>query len=215
MRLLVSGCTTTVYRLMQERPDRLGVLTVPRDGNRLPAAPTVYAADNGCFSGLDAPRFLKLLGRLVAHKHKPLWVTAPDVVGNAMATMNQYRVWSPVIRAVGLPVALVLQDGHEDIDLRKVYPELTAVFVGGSTMWKLSTEAMRITQEAHDAGLLVHYGRVNTARRIRLISQCHRSGLAWCDTIDGGSASKWGETNIPKLIRWMDKAEADDQRILF
>lgn len=219
MRLLVSGCTVSVKRFLAERPDRIGVLQVPAAGNRLPNAPTVYAADNGCFTGLDAPKFLRMLAALVRHDHPPLWVTCPDVVGDAGETWRRFHQWAPMLREIGLPVAIVLQDGAERFRWRgqlNAYADwYSAVFVGGSTAWKLSTEAFRLTREAHDNGKLVHFGRVNSLRRILWIARAQRSRFAWCDTIDGGSAVRWGDTNIPKLIRWMDAAAVDEQTILF
>lgn len=218
---MVSGCTKSVARFQAERPDRIGVLVVPEAGNKLPLAPTVYAADNGCFGGLNEPAFLRMVAKLVGHPHRPLWVASPDAVADPEATAARYVVWGPVLRSLGLPVAFVMQDGCER--MRHYYPlrsamlggDLAAVFVGGSTAWKLSPEAFRLTLEAHKAGLLVHFGRVNTSRRIREIMLMHRSGLGWCDTIDGGSAVRWGDTNIPKLIRWMDEAAGDRQPAFF
>lgn len=219
MRLLVSGCTVSVKRFEAERPDRIGVLQVPAAGNRLPNAPTVYAADNGCFKGLNAPEFLRMLAALVRHEHRPLWVACPDRVADAGETWRLFDRWGGVLREIGLPVALVLQDGAESFKWRGLLvsrrDQYSAVFVGGSTAWKLSPEAFRLTREAHDHGKQVHFGRVNSLRRMLWIARAQKSGMAWCDTIDGGSAVRWGDTNIPKLIRWMDKAAADEQLILF
>ena len=124
-----------------------------------------------------------------------------------------------MLNEIGLPVAVVLQDGTERLrwrgQLQACRDMYTAVFVGGSTEFKLSPEAFRLTREAHDAGKLVHFGRVNSMKRILRIARASKSGLAWCDTIDGGSATRWGDTNIPKLIRWMDSASKDEQMVMF
>lgn len=213
MRLLVSGCTTTVRRLMAERPDRVGVLVVPGAGNRVWWQDGQAACDNGCFVGLDAPAYLRMLAKVTASGVRHLWVTAPDVVADADETLRRFDVWEPTLHELGLPVALVGQDGLTAD--RVPWDRIECLFVGGSTAWKLSDTAFALTREAHGRGKLVHFGRVNSARRIRLIARAMRDGLAWCDTLDGGSASRWGETNLPKLIRWIDEGLSDRQLVLF
>jgi hypothetical protein len=217
--MLVSGCTVSVKRFEAERPDRIGVLIVPAGGNRLPNSPTVYAADNGCFTELDTPKFLRMLAGIVRHDHPPLWVSCPDKVADAGETWRLFHRWAPMVREIGLPVAVVLQDGTERLKWRGQLVACSdmydAVFVGGSTEFKLSPEAFRLTRDAHDAGKLVHFGRVNSMKRILRIARASKSGLAWCDTIDGGSATRWGDINIPKLIRWMDAASKDEQMVMF
>jgi hypothetical protein len=164
--MLVSGCTVSVKRFEAERPDRIGVLIVPAGGNRLPNSPTVYAADNGCFTELDTPKFLRMLAGIVRHDHPPLWVSCPDKVADAGETWRLFHRWAPMVREIGLPVAVVLQDGTERLKWRGQLVACSdmydAVFVGGSTEFKLSPEAFRLTRDAHDAGKLVHFGRVNS-----------------------------------------------------
>ena len=117
----------------------------PRNGNRIATAAkagTIWAADNDCFQGLHLGRWMKFLDKLSAaavEGHWPLWVAAPDVVGDAAATLRQFAQWEPELRARGLSVALVGQDGLT----RDAVPwdRLDALFVGGSTAWKLSDDA--------------------------------------------------------------------------
>lgn len=207
MRLLVSGCTETVAEWHAKRPDRVGALLEPAGGNDIPPAGQVWAADNSCFGGLDAPKWLTMLAKLTASARKPLWVTCPDVVGDAGATWERYSVWAPVLRSLGLPVALVLQDGLERLKwsarLPSVWDEIAAVFVGGSTAFKLSECAQDLCRQAKDRGKLVHVGRVNTERRIRYLA---RWGTV--DTIDGSGFSKWGK-RIALGVRWIDAALRD------
>lgn len=213
MRLLVSGCTTTVRRLMAERPDRVGVLVVPGAGNRVWWSDGEAGCDNGCFGGLDAPAFLRMLAKVKASGVRHLWVTAPDVVGDAVETRRRFDVWEPMLRELGLSVAFVGQDGL--IEDMVPWDRMDAFFVGGSTAWKLSDDAMRFTLAAHDRGKLVHVGRVNSRRRILYLGRARRDGRGWCDTLDGGSAAQWGETNIPKLVRWIDESLTCRQRVMF
>lgn len=204
MRILVSGCTVTVAQQYALRPDRLGVLLTPSSGNRVPAA-MPFGCDNDCFAGLDAPKYLRFLAKLSAAGRKPAWVTCPDKVGDMAETWRLYDVWAPLLRSLELPVALALQDGLELFKWRarlpSVWADLAAVFVGGSTAFKEGPTARDICREAKRNGLLVHVGRVNTRRRIRLLA---RWGCV--DTIDGRNWSAWGGKKIPQGVKWIDGA---------
>lgn len=204
MRVLVSGCTETVAEWQARRPDRVGALLTPHAGNDPPAA-GVWACDNACFGGIDAPAWLRMLAKLAERRDRPLWVCCPDVVADMGATWAMYDVWAPVLRSLGLPVALVLQDGLELFRWRARLPstwgELAGVFVGGSTDWKLSPFARSVCEEAKARGKWVHVGRVNTERRILTLG---RWGCV--DTFDGSGFSKWGRTRLPLAVRWIDRA---------
>ena len=200
MRLLVSGCTDGAAREMKARPDRLGVLMTPRNGNRIDtaaAAGTVWAADNDCFQGLHAARFLRFLAKVVEARSKPLWVAAPDVVADAAATLRQFAAWEPAIHSLGLPVALVGQDGLMPAGVP--WDRLEGFFVGGSTEWKLSTDAARLVAEAKARGKLVHAGRVNSLTRIEHFARLN------ADTFDGSGFSAWGDKRIKLAVRWIDR----------
>jgi hypothetical protein len=195
---------------MAKRPDRLGVLMTPRAGNRIPVSEATgvpWAADNDCFNGLHPVRWLRFLAKIVESGSRPLWVACPDKVADAGETWRLYHLWAPVIHSLGLPVALVLQDGLEKFKWRASLPstwdELAAVFVGGSTEWKLSEYAERFVREAKERGKLVHVGRVNSLKRIRHFA---RLGV---DTFDGSGFSAWGDKRIGLAVRWIDTALKD------
>jgi hypothetical protein len=205
MRLLVSGCTTTLRREYAARPDRLGVLLTPANGNGWWWGGVPWAADNGCFGGFDEGRWVRFLARLATAPTPPLWVTCPDVVGDAAATLGSWREWRP--RLGDLPAALVGQDG---LQVGAVpWDDLTCLFVGGSTAWKLSDAAAELVREAKRLGKLVHAGRVNTARRIRYFA---RLGA---DSFDGSGFSAWGDKRIPLAVRWVDRALGCKQSVMF
>lgn len=215
MRILVSGCTVTVAQQYALRPDRLGVLLTPTGGHRVPES-MPFGCDNDCFAGLDAPKYLRFLAKLLTAERKPAWVTCPDVVGDMGETWALYDAWAPLLRSLGLPVALVLQDGLELFKHRArlpwVFGEVAAVFVGGSTPFKEGAFARDICREARAAGKLVHVGRVNTRRRIRLLARWN-----CVDTIDGRNWSAWGGKKIPQGVKWIDGAlsSARQQQDLF
>ena len=193
MLMLVSGTTATVRRYPQ-----VGELIVPGawtlpDTHRL--TPGRWAMDNGAYSGFDAARFM---GMLRAFHGRPgyRFVTAPDVVADAPATLAQWPFWSQVIRGVGFVPALVAQDGLlvEDVP----WPQLGVLFIGGSTEWKLGPQAQTLAAYAKSRGLWVHVGRVNSRARLAAIA------AMGADSFDGSGFSKWGEVNIPKGLQWTE-----------
>jgi hypothetical protein len=183
MLLLVSGATKTV-----RNTPGVGCLIVPGAGG-LPIPDRPWAMDNGAFSGFDEPKFLRKLD-LVKDCPGCLWVACPDVVADHIKTLRLFDEWEPRIREIGLPVALVAQDGL--ISCAVPWDRIDALFIGGTTEWKIGEEARTLVLEAKRRGKLVHMGRVNTARRIT-------TALDWgVDTIDGTSMSMYPDTYIPK-----------------
>src|SRR5947209_14133274 len=201
MRLLVSGATATLRRYANS--GRLGSLLVPGAGNRVHAALTTgmpWAADNAAFSGFDPGAFCALLGRIAGHPGC-LFVACPDIVGNAGATLARFVVWEPVLREVGLPIALVGQDGAEALELP--WGRFDALFLGGSTGWKLGPGAAALAREAKGRGLWVHLGRCNTRKRFR-----HAFALG-CDSVDGSGFSRWPDQRVPVALRWLADLHGD------
>jgi hypothetical protein len=181
-----------------------------------------WAADNDCFQGLDEAAYVRMLDRITGLAGC-LFVTVPDVVGDAEATFDLFDRWAPELEARNLPLALVAQDGLE-LELDRVeWDRLAAVFIGGTTEWKEGPEAAAIAREAAARGKWVHWGRVNTRRRFDLIvatgaaSSFDGSKFArFRNTyLDGGL--EWAretatrkETQMP-LFRWTLDARADDE----
>jgi hypothetical protein len=219
MRILVSGSTRVVRDLAEHFPDRLGILLAPANGNTVASVVKTglpWAIDNGAYSGFDEARFLRLLERAVGQPGC-LFVVAPDVVGDAKATLAQWPWWSALIRSRSLPVAFVGQDGQENYLLPD---DMGAYFVGGSTRWKLSQASADLCREAKRRGLPVHIGRVNSLRRLRT---AYEFGA---DSVDGSGYSKWAAVARSKgrndmlLERHLDfvcelEREAAAQPVLF
>ena len=108
-----------------------------------------------------------------------MFVTAPDVVGDAKRTTELFNLWSPVLRDYGFPVAYVTQDGLED----PPWDEFEVLFLGGSDQWKMGQQNRAIVVEAKRRKLWVHMGRVNGHQRIRYAKSIG------CDSFDGTSMS--------------------------
>jgi hypothetical protein len=191
--LLVSGATVTV-----RRHSSVGELIEPRGGHDpdcLKLIPGAWAMDNGGYSGFEAERFVAMLEKFHGRRGCR-FVASPDVVADAHATLTRWPFWSAVIRGVGFPPALVLQDGMTAADVP--WREVAAVFVGGSTEWKLGPVASNLVAIAKGRGLWVHYGRVNSAKRIWWIA---RNGA---DSFDGSRNSWFPDIKIPHSIASID-----------
>lgn len=157
----------------------------------------LWCLDNGVFTGKFSEReFWKKLGDMLPYYSSCLFVVAPDVVGNAIATMDAFRYWGPRIKAVGWPVAFVAQDGQE---LFKFPPEFDALFIGGSTEWKLSQEADECIIRAQRLGKWVHVGRVNSQKRMRHFQ------VMGVDSVDGTTVCYAPDKNYPVIERQLNQ----------
>jgi hypothetical protein len=192
--LLVTKAEATLMRY--DPAPNLGRLVQPRHYDGLVKTNRngrVWAADNDCFQQLDPDAYRKMLHTIPTDGCK--FVTAPDVVGDHKATLARWSRWSPLLSRLGFPAAFVIQDGCHTF--RQVPDDASAVFIGGTTRYKLSTVAQQITADAKAAGRWVHMGRVNTVRRIQLAQ-------SWgCDSIDGTSFSMFSDTYIPRALRML------------
>ena len=95
-----------------------------------------------------------------------LWIAVPDAVGDADATLERFREWHMWLCHLGR-LAFVLQDGGMFwVSALGEAPGLAAVFVGGSTRWKLGPEAAKLVRQARGRGLQAHMGRISSARTI-------------------------------------------------
>lgn len=195
MLLFVSGATTTVRRY-----PGIGELIVPaakNDPESLRLVPGLWAMDNGAYSRFDATLFMEMLHAFHGRKGCR-FVTAPDVVADAHETLKRWPFWSAVIRGAGFVPALVAQDGMLASEVP--WPEIGALFVGGTTEWKLGARARTLMAYAKARGLWVHVGRVNTRSRI------FEAMDAGADSCDGSGFSWFPDKRIPMGLRWIDEA---------
>lgn len=152
----------------------------PGMGN-LPPVGQPWAADNGRFSSPETYTDAAYLTWLSKRPYRDacLFATAPDVVGDAAATLALSEPMFEPIRAVGYRVALVAQDGLENLTEFIPWDDFDALFIGGTTAWKLSEAAHELAAEAKRRGKWLHMGRVNSRRRVRLAQ------AMGCDSVDG------------------------------
>jgi hypothetical protein len=172
---------------IQQQPLRVG---------QAHAGDVPWSADNGCFTDRwDPDRWWAFL---VDNAHRAgtcIFATAPDVVGDAQATLERSAPWLPKIRALGYPAALVAQDGLEDLDVP--WATFDVLFIGGTTDWKLGPAARELVAEAKRRGKRAHMGRVNSEKRLRY------AAAIGCDSADGTFLTFGPDKNLPQLLTWI------------
>jgi hypothetical protein len=142
-----------------------------------------FAIDNGAFAGFDPKKFLSLLAREEEARQGCLFVAVPDVVANARRTLELFETWRYKLQH--WPLALVMQDGQEDLEIP--WSAVAAIFIGGSTAWKMSKAAadcVRAAKALPDSKW-VHAGRVNTPGRFEYFE------ALGADSIDGTGLSRY------------------------
>jgi hypothetical protein len=160
--------------------ERYGVefwqLRTPLTGNRIGSVP--YGLDNGCFTEFKRKTWERMLDE--AEEQRPVFVSLPDIVGDALRTLDLFFAFMPITS--GLPRALVLQDGIGNYPIP--WADLSAVFVGGSNTFKVSPECVNACKTAKMLGKWVHVGRVNEPKRLQ-------QWLGIADSIDGSGISRF------------------------
>ena len=192
MLILVHSSPVSLERDHGRHPN-LGVLASPRCVYGDDICEWPWAADNDAYLAWDEDRYRSMLDRITG-RPGCLFVTAPDIVGDAAATLERFWQWLPDVRRTGHPVALVAQDGIEHTSVP--WDELDALFVGGTTEFKFSAEAAAAVREARERGKWVHMGRVNSRKRFDY------ARAIGCDSVDGSKFSKWRNTWLPDALTW-------------
>lgn len=174
----------------------------PGMGN-LPPDGQPWAADNGRFSSpstyTDAA-YLAWLRKRWPYAERCLFATAPDVVGDAAATLELSLPMFARIAEMGYRPALVAQDGLTE---RMVpWSLFGAFFVGGSTAWKLSEAAYRLARQAKRRGMWTHMGRVNSWQRYRA------AAAAGFDSVDG-TAIRFGRERMAEVVEWARRGQTE------
>lgn len=194
--IYLSGC------VRPDLPPDVGVMLTPMMGNRLPDD-RVWAADTGCFAQPakhDDNAYLAWLADRADASDRCLFATAPDVrpeFSNTPArdTLERSAPMFRHIRAAGFSAALVAQDGLEQE--RIPWDDFDALFIGGSTAWKLGDACTALVREANRLGKWTHSGRVNSLRRLRHVQ--------WqgCRSADGTFVAFGPDKNIPRVEAWL------------
>jgi hypothetical protein len=157
----------------------VGQLLTPLTRYRLRNPDRPWAIDNGGFKEVDVDGLMSLLKREQEHRDKCLFVAVPDIVGSARRTLEVFDRWRS--RLDGWKLALVCQDGQENLPIP--WDDISAVFIGGSTSWKLSPDVGHLIKAAKVLGKWAHVGRVNDPARFKHFEDlgahsCDGTGLA-------------------------------------
>ena len=181
--------TTT---MIDELSNNWGVIRTPLYYATMPHN-RPWILDNGMFTEKTSINDLfAYMQKMDKYKSSCKFVVCPDVVCNCIATMDRYRQFAWQIKSLGWTVAFAAQDGQESYPLP---PEYDAIFIGGSTEWKLSGAADYCIKQAQDKGKWTHVGRVNSKKRIRHFQ------LIGVDSVDGTNPIFSPDRNIPNLDR--------------
>lgn len=184
----------------------IGMIATPASGNAVEPGYD-WCADNGVFGdnypGDDA--YLRWLGDRAEYSAACSFAVAPDVVGDAVATLERSAPMLGRIRDAGYPVALAAQDGMRPSDIP--WTRVDALFIGGSTEWKLGPDARQLVEAARRHGKWIHMGRVSSDRRLRY---AHAIG---CHSADGTYLAFGPDVNLPRLLGWLSRM--NDQYGLF
>ena len=204
MILLVCGATKTVNEIIPH--EYLGKYVTPRANNNIKSLELlktqgcIWGADNDCYSGFNEIKYTKMIERLPRIETLK-YVTLPDVVGNHDKTTNLFDIWYEKLKNEQLPLAFVLQDGCSTMDIP--FDKIKAIFIGGTTEYKLSKEVRDIVSVAKDKNKWVHMGRVNSMKRIKYASSI---GV---NSFDGTSFSMFANTYIPKTLELLNNLQEE------
>jgi hypothetical protein len=192
VKFFANPCGRAVIEAMQR--GQLGFIATPAQGNLVPTDVT-FCIDNGAFSdSFDESKWWAKLVKLQPYADRCIFAVAPDVVGDAQATLERSLPWLPKIRQLGYPVAFVAQDGFESTEVP--WDDFDVLFIGGSTTWKLGPYARQAVAEAKARGKWVHMGRVNSERRWMY------ADAIGVDSCDGTFLTFGPDVNLPRLMAW-------------
>ena len=155
----------------------------------------MYAIDNGAFAGLDEKKFINIVNKFKNNK-KELFIAVPDVVGSHKETIKMFYKWRDKLTDYNL--GFVAQDG---MTINDIPNEVQAVFIGGSTEFKLGQTAYAIMQTAKEKGLWVHMGRVNSLKRIKYAYNSN------CDSVDGTKYAMFDKVHLKKALDYINSLQ--------
>ena len=149
-----------------------------------------YALDNGAFSAwnpqnnsFDETQWNEHAWRCLmvwaaSQTQKPMWAIVPDRPGCAQQTIKKWSQYAGIVREIGIPLALAVQDGMTAEVVKALDPLPDVIAVGGSTNWKWETVEMWAK-----AFKRVHLLRCNMPDKLEYlegigIESC--DGTGWC-----------------------------------
>ena len=141
----------------------------------------MFAIDNGAFAGFNKKEFLALLAKNQSAAEQCRFVAVPDVVASARRTLEVFEHWR--YQLAPWQLAFVAQDGIEELPIP--WEDIAAVFIGGTTEFKMGRHAANVIKAAKAIGKWVHVGRVNTPGRFEYFESLG------ADSVDGTGLSQY------------------------
>jgi hypothetical protein len=203
-RALLNNIPKDIDHYLQMYSRNLGILCVPYEHSRILKSVRYYeefgcpwACDNNSFADFDGPAYLRMLDFAAKNRDGCMWINVPDKVGSHTETLESFGQWKKELQDRNLPMAFVLQDGVIEQDIP--WSDIAAVFIGGTTEFKLSEQARTLASRAKVLGKLVHMGRVNSAKRYKL---AYEWGV---DSVDGTGICRFTKIKLPFFMNTIDK----------
>jgi hypothetical protein len=181
------------------KKDHIGFMLTPNLAMRASCTvDQIWAADTGCYTQPNKYSNSRYFSWLSAQNPSTcLFATAPDVLGNARATLDRSAPVLAALRNAGFKAALVAQNGleHEIIP----WESLDCLFIGGTTEWKLGVACAKLIEEAVNRQKWVHMGRVNSFKRLR------SAQALGCDSADGTHVAFSPQDQIETIVSWLER----------
>lgn len=195
--IYLSGCLPSNPETRKQLNDHgIGILLTPHSQRNLTGEGWIWAADNGCFASRWNHKIWLEFLETRPNPQTALFAVVPDTVGDPKDTTHKWHQHHQTVRNLGYKPAYVLQDGATPHDLP--WDDMDALFIGGSTKYKLSEDAKNYVDQGKQRNKWVHMGRVNSRKRIQL-------AYNWgCDSVDGTYLAFGPDINTPKLIKMLE-----------
>lgn len=179
-----------VHYLAGIAPGSVGHLYTPNRTER-PKSWLPYALDNGAFAAAINDREFNweswhaALHRYIGHPQCPKWIVVPDVPFDGEGTVAMWRSLAPQYKDFGVPLALAVQNGMDQMMVKGLAVQPDVIFVGGTTEWKWAT-----VNEWCNVFERVHVARVNGRKGLDI---CQAAGAESCD------GSGWFRGRLPQI----------------
>ena len=149
-----------------------------------------YAIDNGAWTAFQrGERFDEAaFGRVVEKLGEGAdWIVVPDIVCGGMESLEYSLRWLERLKGIPTRLLIAVQNGMVPDDVRELLSPSTGLFIGGDTVFKLSSlDAW--SKLARRRNCYLHVGRVNSAKRIAI---CAAAGV---NSFDGTSVTRFAKT---------------------
>jgi hypothetical protein len=186
------------HQALPDRHPNLGLIVTPIS-DRSVAPEITWCADNGCYAAGDRfnlNSYLIWLQRPPGDRSRCLFATAPDVVGDANATLRRSAPVLPLLRELGYRAAYVAQDGFDPDVLD--WDAFDVLFIGGTTAWKRAERGgYAAIAEGKRRGKWVHVGRVNGGPFLKNVA------MAGADSADGTTLVFGPDIYWRRVQKWL------------